>query len=63
MGPERSGDQVGEPPYAAAIFLHRHSYGSSGATLTAAGCVSLNAGDLASVLRLLVPGEAWFVIR
>ena len=26
MGPNRSGDQPGEAPLAAAIFLHRHTY-------------------------------------
>jgi L,D-peptidoglycan transpeptidase YkuD (ErfK/YbiS/YcfS/YnhG family) len=61
-GRHRSGDQPGEIPYAAAIFLHRHSY-SAGATRPTSGCVSLGAADLAAVLRALVPGQAWFIIR
>ena len=63
MGPNRSGDQPGEPPLAAAIFLHRHSYDGAGNAKATAGCVSLNAGNLAFVLRRLVPGQAVFVIR
>ena len=63
MGPDRSGDQPGEPALAAAIFLHRHSYSATGGTTPTAGCVSLAADDLATVLRHLVPGEAWFVVR
>lgn len=62
MGPDRSGDQPGEPAFAAAIFLHRHTY-SGGIPQATSGCVSLAAGDLATVLARLVPGEAWFVIR
>jgi L,D-peptidoglycan transpeptidase YkuD (ErfK/YbiS/YcfS/YnhG family) len=61
LGPRRSGDQPGEPPYAAAIFLHRHSY-TDGVTWPTSGCVSLDAIDLAAVLRWLVPGRTWFVI-
>jgi L,D-peptidoglycan transpeptidase YkuD (ErfK/YbiS/YcfS/YnhG family) len=62
LGPRRSGDDPGEPPYAAAIFLHRHSY-MDGVTRPTSGCVSLGPRDLALVLRRLVPGRAWFVIR
>ena len=41
MGPARSGDDPGEPPYAAAIFLHRHSYDANGnATPTSGACRS-----------------------
>ena len=36
-----SGDAPGEIPYAAAIFLHRHSYAAGGATKPTSGCVSL----------------------
>jgi L,D-peptidoglycan transpeptidase YkuD (ErfK/YbiS/YcfS/YnhG family) len=61
-GPRRSGDRPGEIPYAAAIFLHRHSY-TVGVSRPTSGCVSLDAPDLAAVLRRLVPGRAWFVIR
>ena len=63
VGPDRSGDDPGEPPLAAAIFLHRFSYTSSGAAKATSGCVSLSATNLAAVLRALVPGQAWFVIR
>jgi L,D-peptidoglycan transpeptidase YkuD (ErfK/YbiS/YcfS/YnhG family) len=62
MGPNRSGDQPGEPALAAAIFLHRHTY-RNGVAAPTSGCVSLNAENLARVLPRLVPGEAWFVIR
>lgn len=50
-----SGDEPGETPYAAAIFLHRHSYLSSGATKATSGCVSLAYDELVEVLRLLDP--------
>jgi len=62
MGPDRSGDQPGETPRAAAIFLHRFSYDASGNSKPTSGCVSLAGDDLDAVLRVLVPGEAWFVI-
>ena len=60
---DRSGDQPGEPPLAAAIFLHRHSYDAYGNARATSGCVSLNAGNLARVLPQLVPGETAFVLR
>jgi len=63
MGPGRSGDEPGEPPLAAAIFLHRHSYDTAGNSESTAGCVSLSEGDLTFVLTRIVPGEAYFVIR
>ena len=50
-----SGDAPGETPYAAAIFLHRHSYSSSGAPQATSGCVSLAIADLVDTLRLLDP--------
>ncbi|MEO5724499.1 MAG: hypothetical protein ABIQ39_07190, partial [Ilumatobacteraceae bacterium] len=62
MGPGRSGDQPGEVPRAAAIFLHRFSYDSNGGSRPTSGCVSLAGDDLDNVLRALVPGQAWFVI-
>jgi L,D-peptidoglycan transpeptidase YkuD (ErfK/YbiS/YcfS/YnhG family) len=62
MGPSRSGDEPGEVPRAAAIFLHRHSY-EGGWTRPTAGCVSLGANPLAYVLRRLVPGRAHFHIH
>ncbi len=48
-----SGDQAGEPPLAAAIFLHRHSYATSGATRPTSGCVSLAYDDLVATIRIL----------
>ena len=63
MGPNRSGDDPSEPPLAAAIFLHRHSYDGAGNSKPTSGCVSLNAANLATVITKLVPGEAYFVIR
>jgi L,D-peptidoglycan transpeptidase YkuD (ErfK/YbiS/YcfS/YnhG family) len=63
MGPGRSGDQPGEVPRAAAIFLHRLSYDASGVPKPTSGCVSLAGDDLDAVLRALVPGQAWFVIE
>ncbi len=58
-----SGDQAGEIPFASAIFLHRHSYASSGATRPTSGCVSLQSVDLVDVLRLLDPAlEPHFAI-
>jgi peptidoglycan hydrolase-like protein with peptidoglycan-binding domain len=63
MGPNRSGDAPGEPPLAAAIFLHRHSYDAAGNTRPTSGCVSLNNASMIYVLQRLVPGQAYFVIR
>jgi L,D-peptidoglycan transpeptidase YkuD (ErfK/YbiS/YcfS/YnhG family) len=58
-----SGDAPGETPYAAAIFLHRHSYAAGGATKPTSGCVSLPQNDLTSVIRLLDPSlEPHFAI-
>lgn len=50
-----SGDAPGETPFAAAIFLHRHSYATNGATKPTSGCVSLAYADLTRVLTLLDP--------
>lgn len=50
-----SGDAPGETPFAAAIFLHRHSYTDVGQSKPTSGCVSLEYGDLVDVLRLLDP--------
>jgi L,D-peptidoglycan transpeptidase YkuD (ErfK/YbiS/YcfS/YnhG family) len=63
MGPNRSGNNAGEPALAAAIFLHRHSYDASGNSRPTAGCVSLNNDNLIYVLQRLAPGQAYFVIR
>jgi L,D-peptidoglycan transpeptidase YkuD (ErfK/YbiS/YcfS/YnhG family) len=50
-----SGDAAGETPYAAAIFLHRNSYSSSGTPQATSGCVSLAINDLVDTVRLLDP--------
>ena len=50
-----SGDAPGETPYAAAIFLHRHSYLSGSTTKPTSGCVSLAYDDLVGTLRLIDP--------
>ncbi len=50
-----SGDEPGETPYAAAIFLHRNSYLPSGASKATSGCVSLAFDDLVGTIRLLDP--------
>ncbi len=50
-----SGDAPGETPFAAAIFLHRHSYTAGGQAKPTSGCVSLAAVDLVTFLRLLDP--------
>lgn len=53
MEPNVSGDAPDEPPYAAAIFLHRFSYDAAGRPKPTAGCVSLAHDDLVSVLTSL----------
>jgi L,D-peptidoglycan transpeptidase YkuD (ErfK/YbiS/YcfS/YnhG family) len=59
-----SGDEPGEPPLAAAIFLHRHSYDTAGRPKPTSGCVSLPIDELVTVLQLLDPALApRFVIR
>ena len=52
-----SGDEPAEADraYAAAIFLHRHSYAASGSTRPTSGCVSVPYADLAATIRLLDP--------
>lgn len=50
-----SGDAPGETPYAAAIFLHRHSYSPDGTPKATSGCVSLAMADLVDTVRLLDP--------
>ena len=56
MEPNVSGDAPGEPPYAAAIFLHRFSYDSANRPRPTAGCVSLAHDDLVTVLTTMRPG-------
>lgn len=53
-----SGDEPGELPFAAAIFLHRTSYTSSGAGKPTSGCVSLGYEDLVDTLRGIDPDLA-----
>lgn len=50
-----SGDEPGETPYAAAIFLHRTSYTSAGAGKPTSGCVSLGQDDLVDTIRTIDP--------
>ena len=50
-----SGDEPGEPPLAAAIFLHRHSYAADGSTRGLSGCVSLSQAELEYTLRTIDP--------
>jgi L,D-peptidoglycan transpeptidase YkuD (ErfK/YbiS/YcfS/YnhG family) len=50
-----SGDSPGEAPYAAAIFLHRHSYAADGSTRATSGCVSMELSELVLTLRLMDP--------
>ena len=50
-----SGDEPGEPPLAAAIFLHRHSFAADGSTRGLSGCVSLSQADLEHTLRTIDP--------
>lgn len=55
---DTSGDALGETPFAAAIFLHRHSYGNgrtSGPTRPTSGCVSLPYADLVGAVTALDP--------
>ena len=53
-----SGDDPGETPYAAAIFLHRHSYFSATTTKATSGCISLAYTDLVATLRLIDPARS-----
>jgi L,D-peptidoglycan transpeptidase YkuD (ErfK/YbiS/YcfS/YnhG family) len=50
-----SGDEPGEPPLAAAIFLHRHSFAADGSTRGLSGCVSLSQAELEHTLRTIDP--------
>jgi len=50
-----SGDEPGETPYAAAIFLHRTSYTDAGIGKPTSGCVSLGYDDLVATLRGVDP--------
>jgi L,D-peptidoglycan transpeptidase YkuD (ErfK/YbiS/YcfS/YnhG family) len=61
MEPNVSGDAAGETPFAAAIFLHRHSYDGRGRTVATGGCVSLAHADLVWALRHFTV-NTWFAI-
>lgn len=50
-----SGDEPGETPFAAAIFLHRTSYASGGAGKPTSGCVTLGGDDLVATIRSIDP--------
>jgi L,D-peptidoglycan transpeptidase YkuD (ErfK/YbiS/YcfS/YnhG family) len=50
-----SGDEPGEPPYAAAIFLHRNSYNTDGSTRATSGCIALDIGPLVAAVRTIDP--------
>lgn len=50
-----SGDVPGELAVAAAIFLHRNSYTTTGASKPTSGCVSLAEDGLELALRLVDP--------
>jgi L,D-peptidoglycan transpeptidase YkuD (ErfK/YbiS/YcfS/YnhG family) len=50
-----SGDEPGEPALAAAIFLHRHSYDSSGRPRATSGCVSVEYDALIDIVTILDP--------
>ncbi len=62
LGADRIGDEPGETPRAAAIFLHHFSYDAAGKVTPTSGCVSLAGADLDFVLTRLNVGETWFVI-
>ena len=53
--PNVSGDAVGEPALASAIFLHRFSYTASGATKATSGCISIAHQPLLTALRTIDP--------
>jgi len=61
--PHVSGDAPGEIPYASAIFLHRTSYTSTGASKATSGCVSLAHDALLTAMRAIDPAlNAHFAI-
>jgi L,D-peptidoglycan transpeptidase YkuD (ErfK/YbiS/YcfS/YnhG family) len=53
--PNVSGDAPGEIPYASAIFLHRTSYTSTGASKSTSGCVTLAHDALVTAMRAIDP--------
>lgn len=53
--PDVSGDAAREPALASAIFLHRFSYTTSGATKATSGCVSIAHQPLLTALRTIDP--------
>lgn len=62
MGRNRVGDDPGETPRAAAIFLHRHAKDGRGRSKATSGCVSLSGRKLDFVLRRLPTTGTYFSI-
>lgn len=61
--PNVSGDAPGEIPYASAIFLHRTSYTSTGASKSTSGCLTLAHDSLVTAMRAIDPAlNAHFAI-
>lgn len=50
-----SGDEPGEEPYAAAIFMHRNSYDDAGRPKPTSGCIALDLDDLVASVRIIDP--------
>ncbi|MCU1392918.1 MAG: hypothetical protein JWM34_1346 [Ilumatobacteraceae bacterium] len=53
--PHVSGDAPGETAYAAAIFLHRTTYGANGDPKPTSGCVSIGHDQLVEAVRTIDP--------
>lgn len=51
--PDVSGDAPGEPPYAAAIFLHRTTLDAAGQPKPTSGCVSIGHDQLVTAVRAI----------
>jgi len=54
--PDVSGDAPGEPPYAAAIFLHRTTLDGAARPKPTSGCVSIGHEQLVGAMRSIDPG-------
>jgi len=53
--PDVSGDATGEPPYAAAIFLHRTTLDTAGRPKPTSGCVSIGHNQLVTAVQTIDP--------